>query len=263
MGAVAKTHADPWGLIFPFAIAPVQIAFILIEESQELTNYYQEISSSLTPHYRCQLYNQSSQVNQNLLRADKEGCPFKIILGSAELKNREITLVRRDDIERRVTIKLEGKKEFEKNLFSLHKDFVEKVNKLYFPKKSPAELDQQKSEMLKQFKKGTQSGKLFSAIIKETEKLNQSLSQKSTEFRDSHIHGANSLAELEKKIKAGNLGLFLVPFCNNLECEKKIKEKVSSYSIRCIMEKEKISQGEKCFLCSQMAKVRVYLGRSY
>ncbi|KLL01972.1 MAG: prolyl-tRNA synthetase [Mycoplasmataceae bacterium RC_NB112A] len=262
VGAVAKTHADPWGLILPFAISPVQVAFILIEKNQELTDYYQEISSLLTLHYRCQLYDQSSQVNQNLLQADKEGCPFKIILGSAELKNREITLVRRDDIERRMTIKLE-ENEVEKSLFPLHAEFTEKMNKIVFPKQFPAELERRKTEMIKQFKKGIRSGKLFSAIGQEIEKFSQSLSKKSIEFRDSHIYRVENLAELEKKIKAGNLGLFLVPFCNNLECEKKIKERVLSYSIRCIAEKEKISQGEKCLFCFQTAKVKVYLGRSY
>lgn len=42
IGAVAKTHADEWGVILPFDIAPVQIAFILIEQSEELFKYYQK-----------------------------------------------------------------------------------------------------------------------------------------------------------------------------------------------------------------------------
>jgi len=93
----------------PFDIAPVQIAFILIGEGEGLINYYQEINSFFTPYYRCQLYNKNSRVNLNILQADKEGCPFKIILGKEELEKNEITLVRRDNVERKITVSLETK----------------------------------------------------------------------------------------------------------------------------------------------------------
>ena len=110
----------------PFAVASVQIAFILINESKELATYYQKINSLLTPVYRCQLYNKSKQVNLNILQADKEGCPFKIILGNKELEQKEITLVRRDNVERRISISQEDNEIeqkyrpiFEKNLTKL------------------------------------------------------------------------------------------------------------------------------------------------
>ena len=81
----------------PFDIAPVQIAFILIGENEELINYYQEIYEILSSAgYRCQLYNKSSRVNLNILQVDKEGCPFKIILGKEELAKEENDVLRRD-----------------------------------------------------------------------------------------------------------------------------------------------------------------------
>lgn len=263
IGAIAKTHADHWGLILPFAIAPVQIAFILIETNQELINYYQAVAGLLTPYYRCQLYNQSSQVSQNLLQADKEGCPFKIVFGSSELKNREITLVRRDDTERRIPIKLEVESDLEKKIFPLHEDFAEKVNKLIFPHHSPTQLAEEKAKMMSQIQKGAWSGRLFRVINQQVAEFSQAIYQKSVSFRDSHFYKVDSLVELKKRIEEGTIGLFLVSFCNNLECEKKIKEQVPAYSIRCINEKEKIKEGEKCLFCSQGAKVIVYLGRAY
>ena len=88
----------------PFDIAPVQVAFILIGENEGLINYYQQIYGLLKPIYRCQLYNKNKQVNLNILQADKEGCPLKIILGPEELEEGNITLKRRDNIENKITI---------------------------------------------------------------------------------------------------------------------------------------------------------------
>jgi threonyl-tRNA synthetase len=75
----------------------------------------------LTLHYRCQLYNKSKRVNLNILQADKEGCPFKIILGEKELKSGEIILVRRDNIERKITINLQESETEKKHLLALEK----------------------------------------------------------------------------------------------------------------------------------------------
>ncbi|CAG8448425.1 19227_t:CDS:2 [Racocetra fulgida] len=208
-------------LILPFEIAPVQIAFILIGESPELINYYQEIYGLLSRHYRCQLYNKNEQVNANVLQADQEGCPFKMIIGKQELEHQEITLVRRDNVERKITIELEENEQ------------------------------------------GQRIGKIFGIINREAQELQKNLYQKSVAFRNKHIFSVANLAELEKKKKDGSKGLFLVPFCNNLDCELKIKEKVPSYSIRCIAGEERIIAPQKCLFCQSAAQNRVYLGRSY
>lgn len=260
LGALVKTHADNWGVILPFDIAPVQIAFILFKQTPELIEYYQEIFSLLIPYYRCRLYNKSEK---NLLRADEEGCPLKIILGPKELKNREVTLIRRDDVERRMTIKLEGESELEKKIFSLQIDFTERINQVAFPDQPSTKQEEKKAKMVQQIQRGAQLGKLSSVINREAAEFNRNLYQKSVDFRDSHIYKTNSMTELEKKIKEGAIGIFLVPFCCNLECEEKIKTQVPAYSIRCIAEKEKVNEGENCLFCLQLAKIRVYLGRSY
>jgi hypothetical protein len=145
----------------------------------------------------------------------------------------------------------------------IHEDFAEKSNKLLFPNHSPAKLVEEKVKMVKTIQKGAQTGKLFAIISQEAKKFRQNIYQKSVEFRDSHIYKVDSLAELEKRLSGGEIGLFLIPFCNNLECEKKIKIQVPAYSIRCIAENEKITQEENCLFCFQPAKIRVYLGRAY
>ncbi|CAG8669139.1 11142_t:CDS:2, partial [Cetraspora pellucida] len=246
------------GLILPFEIAPVQIAFILIGESPELINYYQEIYGLLSRHYRCQLYNKNKQVNANVLQADQEGCPFKMIIGKHELEHQEITLIRRDNVERKITIKLE-ENELEKKYITAAEKYWKEMSEISQENKKEFE----KAKIVNSFRQGQRAGKIFGIISREAQELQKNLYQKSVEFRDKQIFSAASLAELEKKIKDGSKGLFLVPFCNNLDCELKIKEKLPSYSIRCIAGEKKVDTSHKCLFCQSTAQNRVYLGRSY
>jgi prolyl-tRNA synthetase len=259
VGTIAKTHADNWGLILPFEIAPVQIAFILIGESQELSNYYQEINNLLTPYYRCRLYNKNQQVNKNILQADQEGCPFKIILGPEELKKKEITLIRRDNIERRITISL-AESETEKKYLLAFEKYVKSLSEV--DEKIKKEFEENK-QVTNSFKKGQLAGKIFGVINKEKQELQRTIHQKSTDFRDKHIFSVDNFSELEKKLKEGVKGLFLIPFCNKLDCEREIKEKVPTYSIRCISSSNKQKNHGQCLFCQSAAPVEVYLGRSY
>ncbi|CAG8696142.1 9203_t:CDS:2, partial [Racocetra persica] len=242
------------GLILPFEIAPVQIAFILIGESSELINYYQEIYGLLSRHYRCQLYNKNEQVNANVIQADQEGCPFKMIIGKHELEHQEITLIRRDNVERKITIKLE-ENETEKKYITAAEKYWEEISGI--DQKNKEVLIKEKTKMTNSFRQGQRAGKIFGTIGKETVELQKNLYQKSAEFRDKHIFSVASLTELEKKIKGGSKGLFLVPFCNNLDCELKIKEKVPSYSIRCIAGEKKVDTSHKCLFCQSAAQNRI------
>ncbi|CAG8818525.1 8783_t:CDS:2, partial [Racocetra persica] len=250
IGALVKAHADQWGLILPFEIAPVQIAFILIGESPELINYYQEIYGLLSRHYRCQLYNKNKQVNTNVLQAYQEGCPFKMIIGKQELEHQEITLVRRDNVERKITINLESN-EAEKYVSAFEK-YVEELGEI----NQEVKKESTKKKMVDSIRNGERAGRIFSVISQEIQELQKNLYQKSVEFRNKHIFSVANLAELEKKIKDGSKGLFLVPFCNNLDCELKIKEKVPSYSIRCIAGEERIIAPQKCLFCQSAAQNR-------
>ena|ERR1051325_3435138 len=148
-------------------------------------------------------------------------------------------------------------------MLPLHTEFTEKVNKLIFPHYSPTQLAEEKGKMMSQIQKGARSGRLFKIIRQQADEFSRTIYQKSVDFRDNHIYKVESFEELEKKLKGGTIGLFLVPFCHDLECEKKIKERVPAYSIRCIAEKEETNPEEICLFCSQLAKIKVYLGRAY
>jgi len=262
IGAVVKTHADNWGLILPFEIAPIQIAFIVIGQSEELTNYYQKIYELLSPIFRCQLYNKNSRFNLNILQADKEGCPFKIILGKEEMKKNQITLVRRDNIERKITIDLEFN-ELEKKIIPLYEKFAESLIEIS-DDKTKEKMVNLEGGPLQHFKKNIKQGSLCGIIGRENEEFQKNFSQKSTEFRDNHIFSVDNLIELKKQIKEGIKGLFLIPFCNRLDCENKIKDQIASYSIRCLpILEEKNKKNKNCLFCQVNTEITAYLGRSY
>lgn len=249
-------------MILPFDVAPVQIAFILINEKEELIKYYQEILESLSSVYRCQLYNKNKQINLNILQADKEGCPFKIIIGVNELKNNEITLIRRDNVERKITINLENKEAESNFLHNFKNNLTESLEKYSLQNETKEKLVTDHEEIINSAKKDFKKDKIVKVFKQEIVEFQKQLYQKSVDFRNEHIYSTDNLEELKKKISAGTKGLFLIPFCNNLECEKTIKEKLPSYSIRCIdLEKKNILN--LCLFCQAKAQNMVYLGRSY
>lgn len=248
----------------PFDVAPIQIAFILVGENEELINYYQEILNILIPvKFRCRLYNKNKQVNLNILQADKEGCPLKIILGPEELKKGEITLIKRDNIEKRITINIVAKNEFEAKFLPIFEDYSEKMSKISLENKEGVSSIKMKEQMLEGMKRGFKQGSIFKAVTQAREELNKNLYQKSVDFQDQHIFSVWEYQELAKKIGEGTIGLFLIPFCNNLNCEDTIPHKLPSYSVRCISLTEKLKGQEKCIFCTVPAVNYAYLGRSY
>jgi prolyl-tRNA synthetase len=261
IGALVLSHVDNLGLILPFDIAPVQIAFILIREDEDLINYYQEMLNILVPaKFRCRLYSSA-------LQADKEGCPLKIIIGPAELKKKKITLKKRDDIKKEIIIGMQDD-ELEKKLFPICEDYMKKINKTILEKnkkneeKSLANINLEEKAM-EAMKNGLKQGKIFKAVTQVKKELNENLYQKSVNFRDQHIFPVKEYQELEKKINEKKVGLFLIPFCDNLDCEETIPHKLPSYSIRCISLSEEPKEEAKCIFCIASTKNYAYLGRSY
>lgn len=123
---MAKTHQDEFGVMHPFFLAPVQIAFVLVNPDNEIEGFQKKINSVLSHKYRTKLYNHHKQVNVNLLQADKEGCPIKIVLGKRELEKKEITLINRCELKIKKGIELSK----EKQLFL--KEIREEIKKYQF-----------------------------------------------------------------------------------------------------------------------------------
>src|SRR6185295_8482848 len=142
-----------------------------------------------------------------ILQADKEGCPFKIILGKGELEEGEITLVRRDNIERKITISLKSS-ETEKNfLHNFENNLVENLGKRNLEGKTKEQLATEHKEVVDSVKKGFKKEKIIKVIKQEIIEFQKNLYQKSADFRDKHIFSVDNFSKLEQKIKEGTKGL--------------------------------------------------------
>jgi len=77
---------------------------------------------------------------------------------------------------------------------------------------------------------------------------------------ETRIYQAQTLSEYQKGIET-QPGLYLVPFCGRVVCEKEVKQKTSTNS-RCIPFNHNQSV-EPCFNCGQATKIKAYFGRAY
>jgi prolyl-tRNA synthetase len=123
---------------------------------------------------------------------------------------------------------------------------------------------------------------LAAVAQKELVDMHARLLAKATAFRDAHISDVTSwsefLAALDKR------HLVLAPFCNTSECEEEIKQAqkqqgdddtiqqgneqfqkiTASAKSLCIPKVQKpLDDGQKCFRCTRLAKVRCLFGRSF
>lgn len=92
IGAVALSHFDQKGLVFPFDLSPVQVAIIKYGNSSNLDEYASVVEDDLSSRYRVRNYCSSSQANINIIISEREGCPFKIIIGEKEVRNDTLTV---------------------------------------------------------------------------------------------------------------------------------------------------------------------------
>jgi prolyl-tRNA synthetase len=124
---------------------------------------------------------------------------------------------------------------------------------------------EKKSVALARRDKPGKEGKSFvsqenlSATINEMlSKIQTSLLERATEFRDSHIHDPRDFAELSSVVQEGWAFSW---WCESKDCETRVKEETKA-STRCIPVDQEPGEG-KCIVCGQPAKHKVYFARSY
>ncbi|MEM2116084.1 MAG: proline--tRNA ligase [Candidatus Woesearchaeota archaeon] len=88
------------------------------------------------------------------------------------------------------------------------------------------------------------------------EDVKKDLYQNAKKLFDSYLDSAKDLREFEKKLEMGKI--IKVNFCDNPECEEKVKEKYGVTS-RVIVEEKK----GKCIFCDHDSNYVAYFGKSY
>ena len=101
IGALIMVHGDDLGLVLPPKIAPQSVVIIPIGENEEVkikaTEYLNVLSKAGIVTY---LDNTDKSPGFKFAEAEVKGIPLRIEIGSKDLANEQITIVRRDTLEK-------------------------------------------------------------------------------------------------------------------------------------------------------------------
>lgn len=101
IGGLIMVHSDDYGLVLPPRIAPKQVVIIPIGSSKQIddlsTNLQNELLNSSISVY---IDNSEKSPGFKFAEAEVNGIPVRIELGTKDLDNNEITIVRRDTREK-------------------------------------------------------------------------------------------------------------------------------------------------------------------
>ncbi len=127
IGAVIMTHSDDNGLVLPPKIAPTKVIFIPISNDDEIKNAINKISDKLKVTYKIDVSDKSP--GYKFAEAEVLGIPIRVEVGMRDLKNNEVTLVRRDTLEKiKVNVDLASDK-IEELLDTIQKDMYNRALK--------------------------------------------------------------------------------------------------------------------------------------
>ncbi len=96
-------------------------------------------------------------------------------------------------------------------------------------------------------------------IISLMDEIQTSLFSKAKQYLADHTHMIDDYEEFKRKCEDG--GMFLLHWCQERDCEEKIKEDTKA-TVRCISFEHKLEEG-KCILCGKPSKRRIHFARSH
>ncbi|UCE14137.1 MAG: proline--tRNA ligase [Candidatus Heimdallarchaeota archaeon] len=128
-GAMIAVHGDNVGLIFPFEVAPIQIVIVPIPKRGQIkmiNQFCEEVKELLHDlGYRVQLDNTERRPGDKYYFWEMKGVPFRLEIGQKETKNSQVTIFRRDTLEKAV-VNLD---DLEKELQRLSKEYFQVISK--------------------------------------------------------------------------------------------------------------------------------------
>ena len=115
IGALIMVHGDDNGLILPPKIAPIQVAIIKATTDEKTNELAEKIQQTLNKaNITSYIDNSDKSFGYKLAEAEVNGIPLRIELGKRDIENNQITISRRDTLE--------------KNTISINEDIVEYIN---------------------------------------------------------------------------------------------------------------------------------------
>ncbi len=212
LGALIMAHGDDNGLVLPPQLAPIQVVIIPVLQRKDSDKVIEEKAQSIKDDlkaFRVEIdLREEYSIGWKFNEWELKGVPLRIEIGPKELKNKEATLVRRDNGEK---------------------------SKVKFSKLS------------------NEVKKLLDAIQKD-------LFEKSKNYLKGNIREASNY-NVFKKIMENEKGFIQAFWCENVECEVKIKEETKA-TTRCLPYNAKKDNG-KCIYCGKPADHKWLFAQAY
>ncbi|MHA1312127.1 MAG: aminoacyl--tRNA ligase-related protein [Candidatus Helarchaeota archaeon] len=98
LGAIVSVHGDELGLVLPPAIAPIQIIIITIPKKgwdEKIKEYAKKVQNILNKHFRTHFDERDITPGRKYYEWEEKGVPLRIEIGSREVSNQELMLVKR------------------------------------------------------------------------------------------------------------------------------------------------------------------------
>jgi len=128
IGSIIMTHGDDRGLVLPPNIAPVKVIIIPIGNDEHVLETSQNINTKLKEkNVTSKVDNREKTPGFRFAEAEVKGYPIRIELGRRDLENNQVTLVRRDTLEK-VTVEIPNVVEkIEELLITIQKDMYNRA----------------------------------------------------------------------------------------------------------------------------------------
>jgi len=100
IGGIIMTHGDNHGLVLPPNIAPTKVIFIPIGKDEKINETIKNISSKLPEEITYEIDNTDKTPGFKFADAEVKGIPVRVEIGMRDLEQNNVTLVRRDTLEK-------------------------------------------------------------------------------------------------------------------------------------------------------------------
>lgn len=128
IGALIMVHGDDRGLVIPPLVAPTKAIIIPIGKDEAVLNITENITSKLKEHnISYKVDDTDKSPGFKFAEAEVKGYPIRIEIGKRDLENDEVTIVRRDTLEKIKVKTSEVITEIENLLPKINQDMYEKA----------------------------------------------------------------------------------------------------------------------------------------
>lgn len=110
IGGLIMTHSDDHGLVLPPKIAPTKVIFVPIGQEEEILKTVSDLASQLPESISYKIDTSDKTPGFKFADAEVKGYPIRVEVGKRDLERNEVTLVRRDTLEK-ITVSLNGVQE--------------------------------------------------------------------------------------------------------------------------------------------------------